>query len=335
MRVISPTHHCFHELGSIAATSIITELFDQNKATYKYLSVSKSEFSHHYSMEERKQSLIGIRATNDGPESVFGGATANIQRYGRISLSGAGSVGDMKQNAFLYQPTKSENSVKPLRKFHQFDLSLQEAIILTAITDAPATQKQNNDDLERQAKARRIKEELIKEKNLEKATEEYIDALYYYQMNFLPACWKTDPKIVATELKKLTLETMRYSALKENITIRVKGLGWEWCHHAWSKDGKKYSVLELARHLRWITKEEKKYDIPTGPSINVPTRTYLPILGTQTCDVAALDHRYLSDEIRFKQKAEKACHERESKGYGSMYSQLQPFSRPEQTELTG
>jgi hypothetical protein len=32
--------------------------------------------------------------------------------------------------------------------------------------------------------ARRIKEELIKEKNLEKATEEYIDALYYYQMLF-------------------------------------------------------------------------------------------------------------------------------------------------------
>jgi len=55
---------------------------------------------------------------------------------------------------------------------------------------------------------RQIKEELIKEKGLEKATEEYIDALYYYQMYFSAACWKTDPKIVATELKKLTSENM-------------------------------------------------------------------------------------------------------------------------------
>ncbi len=112
-------------------------------------------------------------------------------------------------------------------------------------------------------------------------------------------------------------------------------MSWEWCHYAWSKDGKKYSVKELARHLRWIINEEKKYNVPPGPSINVPTRTHLPILGTQTCDVAALDHRYLSNENEFKRKAEKACREQESKGEGSMYSQLQPFSRLELAELIG
>ena len=168
-----------HVLGSIAASTFIRELLDQNKATYKYLSVSESEFSHRYSTVERKQSLIGIRATNDEAESVLGGATANIQQYGRISLSGAGAVGDMKHNSFLHRPTKSKSKSKPLGIFHQFDPSLQEAIITVATTDAPATLKRNNDDLERQAKARRIKEELIKEKGLEKATEEYIDALYY------------------------------------------------------------------------------------------------------------------------------------------------------------
>jgi hypothetical protein len=274
--------------------------------------------------------MMGIRATNDEAESVPGGATANIQRYGHISLSGAGAVGDMRCNAFIHRPTKSKNSVKPIGKFHQFDPSLQEAIILTAMTDAPATRKQNNDDLERQATARQIKEELIKEENLEKATEEYIDALYYYyyQMYFSPACWKNDPKVVARELRKLTSETMRYSALKENITIQVKGLSWEWCQHAWSKNGKKVLCAGVSRAFKADNQRRKKYEIPLGPSINVPTRTQLPILGTQTCDVAALDQRYLSDEIRFKQKAEKAQQERESKGEGSMYSQLQPFSRP-------
>jgi hypothetical protein len=82
----------------------------------------------------------------------------------------------MKQNVFLHRPTKSNNA-KPLGRFHQFDPVLQEAIILTAMTDAPATRKRNNDNLERDAKARWMKEELIKEKSLEKATKEYIDAL--------------------------------------------------------------------------------------------------------------------------------------------------------------
>ena len=85
-----------HELGSIAASTIIRELLDQNKAMYKYLSVSESEFSHRYSTVDRKQSLTGIRATNDEAESILGGATANIQRYGRISLSWPGAVGNMK-----------------------------------------------------------------------------------------------------------------------------------------------------------------------------------------------------------------------------------------------
>jgi hypothetical protein len=101
-----------HELGSIPSSTIIRELLDQSKATHKYLSVSESEFLYRYSTEERKQSLIGIRATNDEAESALGGATANIQRYGRISLSGAGAVGDMRCNAFLHRPTKS--NCKPL-----------------------------------------------------------------------------------------------------------------------------------------------------------------------------------------------------------------------------
>jgi hypothetical protein len=64
--------------------------------------------------DEQKQLLMGIRSTNNEAESVLSGTTANIQQYGHISLSGAGAVGDMKHNDFLYPPTKSKNSVKPL-----------------------------------------------------------------------------------------------------------------------------------------------------------------------------------------------------------------------------
>jgi hypothetical protein len=41
-----------YELGLVAVKTIITELLDQNKATYKYVSVSKSEFSYNYSTDE-------------------------------------------------------------------------------------------------------------------------------------------------------------------------------------------------------------------------------------------------------------------------------------------
>ena len=81
-----------HELGAITASTIITELLDKNKSTYKYLSVSESEFPYRYSTVEHMQSLIGIQATNDEAESVLGSATANIQQYGRIGLPGAGAV---------------------------------------------------------------------------------------------------------------------------------------------------------------------------------------------------------------------------------------------------
>ena len=75
-------------------------------------------------------------------------------------------------------------------------------------------------------------------------------------MYFSPSCSKDDPKVVARELKNLSSEAMIFPTLKENITMRVRGLSWEWCRHTWSKDGKKYSVQELANHLRWIIKEE-------------------------------------------------------------------------------
>ena len=87
---------------------------------------------------------------------------------------------------------------------------------------------------------------------MENATEEYIEGLYYHRMYFSPGCWKDDHRYVTRELRKLTSESAKYHALKENIMIRVKGFGWEWCRHQWSKDGRKYTVEELANHLRHI-----------------------------------------------------------------------------------
>ena len=70
-----------------AADAICTELQDEKKATYKYLSISGSEYSWDHCGAEKKKALLGNTATNDEAESTLGGTTANIQRFGQIALS--------------------------------------------------------------------------------------------------------------------------------------------------------------------------------------------------------------------------------------------------------
>ena len=61
----------------------------------------------------------------------------------------------------------------------------------------------------------------------------------------------------------------------------------------------------------------------------------LPVLGTLTSDVTSLDQKYKSQESELKAKAKKMRLGRESKGEGSMHSQLQPFSQPDIEDLVG
>jgi hypothetical protein len=173
-----------------------------------------------------------------------------------------------------------------------------------------------------------MKEELIKQKNIQSITEEYIDALYYFAMWESAACWKDDPKVVSIELAKLKTQAAKYRAVKENILIRVIGFGWDWCKHPWSKDGIKFTTHQLAKHLQEIIVKEKHMKKPLAPPLRVPTRMNLPTLGTQLSLVQGLDQKYLNDEEEIKRKADQTRKTREKRGEGSMHSQLQPFSRP-------
>ena len=170
--------------------AICTELQNKKKAVYKYLSISGLEYSWNHCGEEKKKALLGNTATNDEAESTLGGTTANIQRFGRIALSSAGAVSDMKRNAFLQRdtiPTKKNPTVNQSGLFHQFPHELRQAIVRVAMKDAPATKLRNNKDLALQAKARPAKEGMINAKNMEKATED-IEGMYYRKMYNSVAC---------------------------------------------------------------------------------------------------------------------------------------------------
>ena len=329
------------ELAGIAAEAFIAELRDENKATHKYLSRFKKDYSYSYASAEKKQAFLGKKATNDEAESALGGATAQLQRFGRVSLSHAAAVSDLKRNAFFHRPSSSKSDTKSPGLFHQFHPALQEAILVASMQDAPERRKANNEALEQQAAARHAKEQLAKEKNLARATEEYIEGTYLIHMYHSDACVKGDPKLVTKMLKKLGSETAQYNFLKCNINIRVRGFGWSWAHHAWSKDGSRYSVSQLANHLRWIIREENKriarsaLSIPTEPPINIPARHNVGVFGTEIDFISELDSKYLADECIFKKKAEEIRQRREDRGEESIFSRMQPFYRPELCSLVG
>ena len=88
-------------LAKTAAKTIYDKLRDELKATFKYLSISGSEYSWNGCGEARKKALLGKKATNDEAESALGGMTSNIQRYERINISCAGAIRDAKRNKFL------------------------------------------------------------------------------------------------------------------------------------------------------------------------------------------------------------------------------------------
>ncbi len=160
-------------------------------------------------------------------------------------------------------------------------------------------------------------------------TKDYINALYYHKMYNSDACWKGSPRIVSCQLKNLSSEKAKHTAIKENIQMCVKGLGWEWCKHSWFKDGRKYTMYELAKHLQMIITKEKSFVVPNKPLLIAPMRVSLQVLGTQSSQVATLDEKYLSNESDIRQEAEQTLREFENRGEGSMHSQLQPFSHPD------
>ena len=73
---------------------------NERKATYKYLSISVSEFSYDHCPEDIKKSMLGKMASNDLAESSFAGVTAQVQCYVRIGMSAEASVSDVGRNGF-------------------------------------------------------------------------------------------------------------------------------------------------------------------------------------------------------------------------------------------
>jgi hypothetical protein len=213
----------------------------------KYLSISGSESSFQGCPKEVKEGLHGRDATNDRSESALGGTTHQLQKYGRIGIANAAAVSDAKTNVYFHRFSVNENKTKGM--FHQFDPKMRECLLTVAIEDAPATISTNRDDLDKQREAKRKKEEMIENKSFDKAKEDLIEASYYWDMFHSEVCWKGKLSTVTKMLGWLKSVSAQTEVLKENIRMRVIGLGWKQFTITWSSKGVKRSVSTLAGHL--------------------------------------------------------------------------------------
>eukprot|EP00957_Ditylum_brightwellii_P206554 15348982-Ditylum_brightwellii.AAC.2 len=197
-----------------------------------------------------------------------------------------------------------------------------------AMMDAPSVCKKDQCVLLKQCAAKLCKEELFQEKQLNKVTEEFIDALYYHDMYNSAAFWKSTAQ-VDNELCKIHTMSARLHAIKENIWIHGIGFGWIQFATPWSKHGKLFTEEYLSNHLKNIIAAETTQDIPTKPPVPIPKWKNLPQLGCQATDVQKFNVAQLEKSHEFETKAQSVRLEREENGVGDQYSELQPTSMPE------
>ena len=81
---------------------------DKNKATFQFLSESKSMYSWDHCPENAKEAMLGMMAVNNLAESLFAGVTWQVLCFGRVDVANAAAVSDLGRNKFLSRDEPGE-----------------------------------------------------------------------------------------------------------------------------------------------------------------------------------------------------------------------------------
>ena len=204
---------------------------------------------------------------------------------------------------------------------------LQSALAF-AMGKAKEVKKKDQASLKRQEEVKAKKIELLKKKKMEAASVACIDQLYYFEMYHSPRCWKT-AEAVDDGLEYLASNTAKLEEIKEQIRIRVLGLGWQDLHHPWSKNGVQYSAEQLASHLKdKIIPEESRRSIPVESPVTLPERKPLPVLGTLSADVVKINESSQEMSKDLRDKAVEQRNKLEQQGNGDRTGERQPIIPP-------
>ena len=316
-------------LGKIAASALLTEIRDPKKATSDHLSRVAGKFSWGNTTLDEHTCSLGKIAVNDPAESLFGATTRQLQCFGRVSLGNAGGVSVVQANGDMNRIIPKKKNKKEISEglFHMLSTEMKNSLLLVARDDCHKLQKLDALELQKQRDEKERKEEILKKQSLKNASEAYVDAIYYHEMFRSPACWRTSAA-VDRELAKLKSKSAKLSALKENIRIRVIGLGWKDLATAWSKDGKDFTPNQLANHLKHIIASQRSRQIPDKPPVELPKRKVLPTLGTKSTTLSGIEQTYENQKRSFEEDGLNLRKEREKAGIGDRYENMQPLTMP-------
>lgn len=307
------------------ADCILKELCDPKKALSDYLSCKEGKFSWGETSDEVHEACLGRMATNDFAESPFAGLTQQMQQFGRVLGIHASAVSHAKFSGdFCLDYKDSTND----GRYFKLPKDMRESLLTYALSIAPTVRKEEKEALELQREAKKQKQKVLLEKQMLACKKEYADALTYIEIAHSPAFWSTKT-VAKTQFKKLTSNSAKLNAVKEQIRIRVLGFGWNDLHHPWSKDGVAYTPQQLLDYLvDVILPEEKKRGLPDKPEMNLPSRKYLPQLGEKTADVDVLEMKYEMEKDKAIEEAIQLREDWEGQGLTDRHEKLQP-PRPE------
>ena len=331
------TNKLLLEWGSSVATSLLEEIRDPTKLTSDHLSSEDGRLSWLNTTTAEHEASKGKDATNDNSESPFGSLTAQLQSFTTVGINHASAMALARFNCDFYRnevelemriKQKGKESLGENGNFLNLDFEESQSLLQIAFELSAAVRDAEKNALEAQWSKKRHKKETLLKNKLDGATKAYVDKLHYCKMCDSAACWRTCNR-VDHELKAITSETTKREALKDQIRMRVLGLGWEDCHHPWLSGGVVFTPQQLATHLKNnIIKKHSKRQIPPKPPVDLPKRKSLPVLGTLSPDIVRRDAERAAEEIKLIESAEKLMKELEEKGFGDRFADMQQRSAP-------
>ena len=92
--------------------------------------------------------------------------------------------------------------------------------------------------------------------------------------------------------------------MKDQIRIRVLGLGWDNWRHPWSAARHDFTGEVLTENIKKLMKRDKKRKISVKLPVDIPTRNKLTVLGTISPDIIILDAKKTAEEGNLIEAAE-------------------------------
>ena len=108
-------------------------------------------------------------------------------------------------------------------------------------------------------------------KKIIEAQPEYANALRYIDIYYSSVRWKT-PVDISKEFANLGTKTERLREIKDQMRMRIIGLGWHDLRPGWSKVGNDHSPEYFCGDLiKGILPEEETKTLPKAPSVDPHT----------------------------------------------------------------